>query len=238
MISLRKSILAALVLTWLTLPAMAESWFTPGGAGTLTVVPMGGCPTAGGDCAGPAGSAAAPTVVQGATGGVPVPVSGNVGGYDSGTAPVQTATPNSSSHAAGTSVGGLFSIPIARTAGGSGEVENFIWISTGGDATGKQVRLYDKNPTNTVCTDQTAFSSTGSDYQHLISIPFVFTPAAPTNTTGDAKTYGSYQFVPPLSFANQDSAATKNIYACVVTTATDTLDESAAVYINLTGPQN
>ena len=164
-------------------------------------------------------------------------VTGNVGGYDSGSFPIQTATPNSSSHAAGSSVGGLFSIPVARTNGGGGIITTFYWTSTGGATTQLLVRLWDKNPTNTTCTDQTAFVESATDDEHLLTVPFTMTPVAPANTTGDSNTYASVTGL-TLSFKNQDGTAGKNVYACVVTTATDTADESKAVYINATGPQD
>jgi hypothetical protein len=154
--------------------------------------------------------------------------------YDSGSSPVQTATPNSSSHAAGSSVGGLFSFPIARFNGGSGIITSFWWTSTGGATTQLVVRLWDAKPLNTTCTDQTAFSGSAADDQHLLTPPFALTPAAPASTIGDSKTYASSTGL-TLSFKNQDSPSGKNIYGCVVTAATDTADESAAVYTNVTG---
>lgn len=158
-------------------------------------------------------------------------------GFDSGSAPVQTATPNGSSHAAGSSVGGLFSIPVARVNGGGGIITSLSWISTGGATTQLLVRLWDKNPTGTTCTDQTAFVESATDDQHLLAAPFTMTPAAPAVTTGDTNTYAATTGL-TLSYKNQDSSATKNVYACVLTVATDTADESKAVYINLTGPQD
>lgn len=171
------------------------------------------------------------------SGGGPGTVTGNVGGYDSGSAPNQTATPNSSSHAAGSSVGGLFSIPIARTNGGSGIITTLYWVSTGGATTQLQVRLWDKNPSGTTCTDQVAFVENATDDVHLLAPPFTMTPAAPTGTTGDTNTYAVVQGL-TFTFKNQDTTPGKNVYACVQTLATDTADESHAVYINLTGVQD
>lgn len=158
------------------------------------------------------------------------------GGYDNGSQSVQSATPNSSSHAAGSSVGGLFSVPIGRLNGGaSGIITNVSWISTGGATTQLLVRLWDKKPVNTTCTDQVAFVESITDDEHLISIPFIMTPAAPAVTTGDTNTYAQVSSL-TLSFHNQDGNT--NVYACVLTTATDTADESKAVYINIAGPQD
>ena len=162
----------------------------------------------------------------------PTYVTGNVGGFDSGTSPTQTATPANSSHTAGQSVGGLYSIPTARTAGGGGQLEQFMLISVGGDTPTLQVRLWDRKPTNSsfACTDNAAYAagsgSTGgtvpADQAHLLTPPFTVTLAAPGTTTGDAYTYGSYSFVPPLSFKNQDGTTTQNVYACLEATVTYT----------------
>jgi hypothetical protein len=165
-------------------------------------------------------------------------------GYDSG-AIVVTATPNSSSHAAGSSVGGLFVVPLARTAGGSGILTSVFWKSTGGATTQLLVRIWQWNPTSTTCTDQTAFVGSDTDDAYLITPPFSFTPAAPASTTGDSATYASSTGL-TWDYKNSDStvagfnntAKSQNLYVCVLTTATDTADESKTVRLTLSGPQN
>lgn len=157
---------------------------------------------------------------------------------NTGSAPVQTATPANSSHAAGVSVGGLFTFPEARVPGGSGLATQFTWISTGGAVVTYQVKLWDVSPTHTTCTDNTAFAGSTVDDQHLITPPFTVTAAAPTNTTGDTKTYASFSWSPPLSWRNQDATRTNNVYGCVITTQTDTADDNAPVYANLFSVQD
>lgn len=157
---------------------------------------------------------------------------------NTGSSSTQTATPANSSHAAGQSVGGLFTFPMARIAGGSGDLLQFVWQSTGGATVTYQVRLWDKNPASSTCTDNTAYVSNATDDKHLLVPPFTVTAAAPTNTTGDSKTYANYQFVPPLSWRNQDTTKTVNLYACVVTTATDTADDNNAVNTTLYSVQD
>jgi len=160
------------------------------------------------------------------------------GGFDSGSSAWQTATPNSSSHAAGSSVGGLFTVPVARFPGGSCVIQNLQWISTGGSTNPLLIRIWDVNPVNTTCTDQTAFAGSETDNRHLVPGGLIsVTPAAPTSTTGDAFTYGDKTTL-TVDYRNQDAVATKNVYVCVVTTTTDTADESKAVYLSLSGPQN
>ena len=159
----------------------------------------------------------------------PLPV-----GADSG-ATYATATPANSSHAAGTSIGGLMAISVARVTGGSGIITNLNYISTGGSTGQLVVRLWQKNPANTTCTDNTAFASSITDDQNLITAPFSITPAAPASTTGDAKTYASMSNL-VYDYANQST--NKIIYACLVTVSTDTADENSAIYVGLSGPQN
>lgn len=159
-------------------------------------------------------------------------------GSDSGTSPVQSQTIGGT-RTAGQAVGNLWSFPIARLAGGSGIATNFMWISAGGDTTGKILRLWDVKPVNTTCTDGSAFVSSATDDQHLLFAPWngAFTPSAPSNTTGDSKTYGNLTAL-TLDFRNQDATNTQNVYGCVITTASDSADSGVKVYVNLMGPQN
>ena len=172
------------------------------------------------------------TSCQDVTGANPLP-----SGLDSGSSPWQTVTPANSSHAAGTSVGGLFSVPMARSIGGSGIITNVMLKSVGGSTGTYLVRLWDVKPVNSTCTDNTAFAGSAVDDEHLVAIPFSLTAAAPANTTGDSSTYASSTGL-TIDYRNQDAVATKNVYACLVTTATDTSDDGAAIYLNLTGTQN
>lgn len=157
-------------------------------------------------------------------------------GYDSG-AVTAAGTVNSSSHSAGQSVGGLISVPIARIAGGSGIITNFSWTSPGGATVQYVVRVWQKNPASTTCTDNSAFAGNANDDKNLIVPPFAITPAAPASTTGDAKTYAAVTGV-TWDYKNVDTSPGQNLYVCVVTTATDTADESTSPVVMLSGPQN
>lgn len=160
----------------------------------------------------------------------------NVGGFDSG--PIQASeTPANSSHAAGTSVGGLFTLGVARTNGGSGIITNYAFKSSGGSTGSYVIRIWDKNPSNTTCTDNSAFSGSATDDANLIVPPFTITPAAPASTTGDSNTYAAVTQV-SWDYKNADGTASQNVYACAVTVATDTADENKAVYMTVSGPQN
>lgn len=164
------------------------------------------------------------------------PAQADIYGLDSGAVTV-TATPNSSSHAAGSSVGGLFKVAVASREGGSGIITNANWKSTGGATTTLVVRIWQANPVNTTCTDQTAFVGSAVDDQNLIAPPFSITPAAPVTTTGDSSTYAASSNL-VLDYKNSDTTPSRYLYVCVLTSATDTADESAPVYLTLSGPQN
>jgi hypothetical protein len=190
---------------------------------TLGGVGAGGCGLTGGST----------SVTQGTS---PWVVSGSVNGYDSG-AVSATATPANSSHAAGVSIGGLFSVAVARTNGSSGIITSFNYKSTGGSTGSLAVRIWQKNPSGTTCTDNTAFSGADADDANLITAPFTITPAAPASTTGDSATYAAVTVV-SWDYKNVDTSPGQNLYVCLVTVATDTADENKLVRVQLSGPQN
>jgi hypothetical protein len=156
--------------------------------------------------------------------------------FDSGAVSV-SATPNGTSHAAGNSIGGLFSVPIARVVGGSGVINQILWKSNGGSTGVLVFRIWQKNPTNTTCADQTAFVGSDTDDQNLIVAPFTITPAAPGNTTGDSATYGSSNGL-TYNFKNADAVPTRNVYVCAITETTDTVDENMVVRLTLGAKQD
>jgi hypothetical protein len=158
-----------------------------------------------------------------------------VSGYDSG--PVTaTGVVNASSHAAGQSIGGLMTVNIARYYGGEGIITTFSLMSPGGSTGQYVVRLWAKNPVNTTCADNTAFSGSATDDAFLIVPPFSVTPSAPAVTTGDAKTYASLQGL-TWDFRNQDANPGIGLYVCVVTVSTDTADESTSITVMMSGPR-
>lgn len=161
--------------------------------------------------------------------------SANFGGYD-GQA-TASATPANSSHAAGVSVGGLYTVALARTLGGAGILTNFSVKSVGGYTGSYVARIWSKNPTNSTCTDNTNFSGSDTDDPYLITPAFTVTPVAPANTQGDSATYGVGP-VSAVSYANQDTTGTKNLYVCLVATATDTADQNKVVRVYMSGPQD
>lgn len=162
--------------------------------------------------------------------------------FDSGPI-IASVIPSNSSHALGTSIGGLMSVPIARKPGFSGIITSILYKSVGGDTGLKVGRIWARNPVNTTCTDNLAFAGSDTDDIYLIGPgPFSFTPAAPGVTTGDSSTYASLTGL-TWDFANFDittliSGYTRNVYICIVTGATDTADQNKTVRITLSGPQN
>jgi hypothetical protein len=216
------------------------------GSGVTQPVSMASAPTGASTSANqtnvqssPGTSASTAITIQGSASGVAVPVTGSIAisTYDSGAIRV-SATPGSSSHAAGVSVGGLLSVPIARINGGSGIITSaMLWTSWGSTQT-YVLRVWQKNPTNSTCTDGTAFVSSATDDANLIGPgPVSVLLAAPANTTGDAKTYA---YLAPLSwdYKNSDGTTTQNVYACLVTNGADTPGASATLSLTMSGPQN
>ena len=181
-------------------------------------------------------------------------VSSPINGYDSGSSTGWVLnTPNSSSHAAGSAVGcdpstcsgnqgGLWKLPVARltttdnNGGTGGLITSFMVKFTGGTAATYQFRMWDKAPTTTTCKDQTAFSGDATDDLHLIAL-FTAVSIAPTNTTGDSNVYINLTGL-SIDYKSQDTTPTGYVYVCMQATATDTADESAAIYMMASGPRN
>lgn len=162
-------------------------------------------------------------------------ISGGSVTYDSGTISA-TATPTNYSHANGTSVGGLIPVALVRVAGGSGIVTNFGFKSAGASTGNYVVRIWQKNPTATTCTDNTPFASNATDDLNLITLaPLSITPLAPASTTGDSATYA---WLPSLTLDYRNRDQTQNLYVCIVTVLTDTADAGNLVTVSMSGPQN
>lgn len=160
-------------------------------------------------------------------------------GYDSGPISVAQAVANSS-HAAGTSIGGLFPVPIARLggsgAGNSGIITSVLWKSLGGSTGSLVLRMWSRQPTGTTCTDNVAFVGNNADDAFLIGAgPVTITPAAPGIVTGDAATYAS---LTGLTWDFATASGSKNVYACLVTVAIDTADQNTSPRLTLSGVQN
>ena len=165
---------------------------------------------------------------------------GNVGGYDSG--PVKATCSGSpcvanSSHAAGTSIGGLFTMALARINGGSGILTSLGYVSPGASTGQAVLRGWTKSPSST-CTDNVAFSNNTADDPYLIpGTPVTITPSAPASTTGDARTYASLTSL-TWDYKNVDTSPSQNIYWCLVTVATDTADQNSSPILTGSGTQN
>lgn len=200
-------------------PATYVAGITATGTATLRVTQVSGC------------------VPFSGSSGASSPATTMISGYDSGPIAVPS-TPANSSHAAGTSIGGLFAVPLARISGGSGILTSLGWKSTGG-STGQLVfRMWTKNPVNTICNDNAAFSGSDTDDAFRVpGFPLALTPAAPAVTTGDTATYVD-QLSLTADYKNVDTAPSLNVYVCAVTVATDTADENKLVRLTLSGPQN
>lgn len=155
-----------------------------------------------------------------------------VAGVGAHSGPVSAvATPANSSHAAGTSIGGLFQLAL----GDAGIITSFWWKSTGASTGQLLIRIWDKNPVNTTCTDNVAFAGSDVDDANLIAPPFTITPAAPAIATGDAATYAS-QLGMTLDFKTADIVAAHTLYVCPITVGVDTADQNHQVRATISGP--
>lgn len=159
-----------------------------------------------------------------------------VSGSESGPVQVISPTLNAGSYTAGMSLGGLFTVPIARVAGGSGGLTQFWYKSKAGSVGQVLVRIWQKTPAGT-CTDHTAYVGSAADDANLVLSPFAVTPVGPAVATGDAQTYGPF-YPGRTSYVNADTVPSRNLYVCVLTVATDTADESNTVSVTLSGDTN
>lgn len=153
-------------------------------------------------------------------------------GFNSG--PVTLSkNPANATHLQGTSVGGLYTLPVARVAGASGEIRNLLVHSLGGYTNAYEIRAWSKNPTSTTCADNVAFTGNVTDNQYLIESPFTVYPYVPVGSTG------SYRSVNVnWNYKNTDSPTTTNIYLCIIAGADDAKDANNAVVVTVSGPQN
>jgi len=126
-----------------------------------------------------------------------------------------------SSHAAGSSVGGLQTIAFFRAASTfSGIVNNVKWIwRTGANVTAVTVYLFSANPTASTCTDAAAVSIAAADVLKIVAgSPFTLTPAV----VGTGATFSTAFVQSPVSVKNGDGTPGVNLYACVAVNATVT----------------
>lgn len=164
--------------------------------------------SAGGDASDPANHAYRVNCVVGCGGGGS---SGNVGGYST----VVSAAPavQASAYSIGQSLGGLFSLNLARTNGGSGTLTDLRIRSKSGQAFAGWVYAWTKQPTTT-CTDQATFVSNDADAAYALpGFPQAFT----MNVPGSWET-ASYGQIPNINmqFVNQDTTPGKAIWFCIV----------------------
>lgn len=141
-----------------------------------------------------------------------------------------------SSHAAGTSIGGLTAISVARSPGLGGWINGIGMQSPGGSVGSYVVRVYQSNPNGGAytCSDNAAFVDTAAAKTLLVFNPFTLTPQAPAVTTGDTTTYAALVGVAgPFT-----TSGSTNIYVCVLTVATDTADQNNPLLLSLNVVQN
>lgn len=190
----------------------------------------------------PGTSASAAVTVQGDASGVPMPVSGSVSVSNlpaAGAAlSVQvSASPSvqTTAYAAGEALGGLVTLSMARTNGGSGTLTNLGIQSNSGQTPTLWVYAWSKQPAST-CTDQQPFVMQASDRPYLL--PNFPQPVTLSNP-GSWET-GTYGLLSDLNsqFVNHDTSPGKNVYVCLVTATALTPGSTTDLTVNANAIQD
>ena len=141
---------------------------------------------------------------------------GFVGGFEFNVGTIPTV--QNAAYTAGQSLGGLQSVSIGSTSGLSGILTQFQLSSKAGSTVAVVAYVWDKNPTNTTCTDKTNFVVSQTDNQHLVGSPILLTPALVVSSQ-DTSTYALSSNLTD-NFVN--SSATTNLYVCLLANASVT----------------
>ncbi len=143
-------------------------------------------------------------------------------------------TISTSAYTANYAIGGLQSVPMARTTSRPSLILNGIGIfSKGGITASEAVFAFTKSPAST-CTDHAAFVLSSADAPYLIpGFPITLTPAA---TAGTTQTMAGTNV--NTTVQNSDSPPTLNMYFCWVTIGTPTPPTSTDLIFTYTGLQD
>ena len=177
-----------------------------------------------------------PTHCAAPTSGGNVPITGSVttnlglvGGYEFNTSVLPTV--QNAAYAAGQSLGGLQTISIGSTNGLSGILTQIRVASKGGSTVGMVAYVWDKNPTNTTCTDKTNFVASQTDDQRLINVPILLSPALSVSAQ-DTSTRAQQGNL-TANFVN--SSSNTDLYLCLLANAAVTPATTTDLRINIQG---
>ncbi len=124
-----------------------------------------------------------------------------------------TPVVQNAAYSSGNAVGGLQTITPFRTVNPTGILNNISVLSNGGSTTAITFYIFKANPSNSTCTDKTAFVLAAADQNKLVvAIPPVLTPTIVG--VGTTATIASQQL--PISVRNQDNPSTNKLYICAV----------------------
>lgn len=128
------------------------------------------------------------------------------------------------------SVGGLFTLAIARTLTPPSGILNRLSVRfSNGNTTAITLFLYSRPPTAS-CTDGATFTEATADAPYRVQDPVSVTPNVPA--AGSAASTGSL-LPSPVSFVNTEvSVPTVNIYGCIVSDGTITFSGSVTVELD------
>jgi hypothetical protein len=153
---------------------------------------------------------------------MPVTVASDQGQVQVGAEGVVSIVPTvtTSAYAANDVIGGVISMPVFRTAGGSGVLSELSVHFLGTSQTPElAVYIFEVNPNQagTTTTDNGAVAFGNLDWTNLVDI-YSITPAT---ANGITKSFGAANMSVPVK--NRDGTPTTNLYAVVVTKAAVTL---------------
>lgn len=154
--------------------------------------------------------------------------SANFGGHENvASASIVLST---GSRTIGQSVGGVFTLAIARTTSPPSGVLNRLSVRfSNGNATAVTLYLYSRPPTAS-CTDAGTFTEATADAPYRVQDPVSVTPSIPA--AGSTASTGSL-LPAPVSFVNSEvSVPTVNLYGCIVADGTVTFASSTTVELD------
>ena len=152
------------------------------------------------------------------------------GGFEFNVSVVPTV--QNAAYAAGQSLGGLQTINIASTPVIAGILDQISIASSGGSTVAVVVYVWDKNPSNTTCTDKTNFAKSQTDNQHLITgAPILLTPA----TVVSAQDTATYATASNLTDNFENASSNSYLYVCILANGSVTPGTTTDYRLNLQG---
>ncbi len=143
------------------------------------------------------------------------------GAWNTGSEGIDARAPTvtTTQYSIGDAIGPLQTVPLFRTAGGSGVLADASVLFKAGQVPPVTLYIFEANPTASTCTDNAAFGLNTADFTKLAGFkPIVISPDVPAGTTA---AMGGASIALPVK--NRDASPTANLYVCAVSGGTPTL---------------